>query len=75
MFLAASVFFAIKDAIKSARVERGITDPFELLSPATVERIRMACTDQFVETVSETIIMNSLQLAICYYFTLGSSSC
>ena len=50
--MAASVFFAIKEAVKSARAERGITGPFDFWSPATAERIRMACKDQFVEMVS-----------------------
>ena len=50
-FLAASVFFAIKEAIKSARAERGIIGPFDFWSPATAERIRMTCKDQFVEMV------------------------
>ena len=51
LFLASSVFFAIKEAVKSARAERGITGPFNFWSPATAERIRMACKDQFVEMV------------------------
>ena len=51
LFLASSVFFAIKEAIKSARAERGITGPFDFWSPATAERIRMICKDQFVEMV------------------------
>ena len=52
LFLAASVFFAIKEAVKSARSESGITGPFEFWSPASAERIRMACKDQFVDMVS-----------------------
>ena len=60
LFLAASIFFAIK----SARFERGITDPFEFWSPATVEKIRMACTDDFVEIVSETIGIHYNKLLI-----------
>lgn len=46
-FLASSVFFAIKEAIKAARTEVGLTDWFPLESPATPERIRMACFDDF----------------------------
>ncbi|XP_078350679.1 xanthine dehydrogenase/oxidase-like [Oculina patagonica] len=49
LFLAASVFFAIKDAITSARRESGIVGNFRLDSPATSERIRMACVDQFTK--------------------------
>ncbi len=52
LFLAASVFFAIKDAIVAARAENGLTGSFRLDSPATCERIRMACADRFTEQVS-----------------------
>ncbi|KAL7174122.1 hypothetical protein ACSBR2_033390 [Camellia fascicularis] len=46
-FLASSVFFAIKDAIIAARAEAGYDNWFPLDNPATPERIRMACTDEF----------------------------
>lgn len=49
LFLAASVFFAIKDAIAAARLEAGLSGPFRLDSPATAERIRIACVDRFTE--------------------------
>ncbi|XP_054797182.1 xanthine dehydrogenase 1-like isoform X2 [Prosopis cineraria] len=45
-FLASSVFFAIKDAIRAARAEIGYNDWFPLDNPATPERIRMACLDE-----------------------------
>ncbi|KAF3772975.1 Xanthine dehydrogenase 1 [Nymphaea thermarum] len=48
-FLASSVFFAIKDAIAAARLEAGYTDWFPLDNPATPERIRMACADDFTK--------------------------
>lgn len=41
LFLAASVFFAIRDAIRASRLDRDRSDWFELDSPATVERIKM----------------------------------
>ncbi|XP_078618398.1 xanthine dehydrogenase/oxidase-like [Branchiostoma floridae x Branchiostoma japonicum] len=47
LLLASSVFFAIKDAIYSARADAGYKGTFRLDSPATAERIRMACKDQF----------------------------
>ncbi|KAK4785485.1 hypothetical protein SAY86_002174 [Trapa natans] len=50
-FLASSVFFAIKDAIAAARAESGHTGWFPLDSPATPERIRMACLDEFTESL------------------------
>ncbi|XP_072044531.1 xanthine dehydrogenase/oxidase-like [Amphiura filiformis] len=46
--LANSVFFAIKDAIRSARADVGLTGPFRLDSPATGERVRLACADSLV---------------------------
>ncbi|KAL1546681.1 xylitol dehydrogenase [Salvia divinorum] len=48
-FLASAVFFAIKDAIIAARAEAGLIDWFPLDSPATPERIRMACVDEFTK--------------------------
>ncbi|ROL53594.1 Xanthine dehydrogenase/oxidase [Anabarilius grahami] len=49
LFLAASVFYAIKDAITAARTESGLTGPFRLDSPATPERMRNACQDKFTK--------------------------
>uniref|UniRef100_A0A8B9QN24 Xanthine dehydrogenase/oxidase n=1 Tax=Apteryx owenii TaxID=8824 RepID=A0A8B9QN24_APTOW len=49
LFLSASVFYAIKDAIYSARKDSGVTEPFRLDSPATPERIRNACVDIFTK--------------------------
>lgn len=53
LFLASSVFFAIKDAVESARAEIGIDGLFQFDSPATAERIRMACEDQLTRKVSK----------------------
>ncbi|KAG5266149.1 hypothetical protein AALO_G00250340 [Alosa alosa] len=49
LFLAASVFYAIKEAVAAARAESGLCGPFRLDSPATPERIRNACEDQFTK--------------------------
>lgn len=54
LFLASSVFFAIKDAISAARAQSGITGPFRLDSPASAERIRNACKDRFTKLVKKT---------------------
>ena len=51
LFLAASVFYAIKAAIRSARLESGISQDFQLDSPATAERIRLGCEDELVRLV------------------------
>ena len=58
--LAASVFFAIKYAIESARKDAGVTGPFNLESPATAERIRMACVDHLTAQVGNIPILKSL---------------
>ncbi|XP_023152952.1 xanthine dehydrogenase/oxidase [Amphiprion ocellaris] len=49
LFLAASVFYAIKDAVSAARSESGLSGPFRLDSPASAERIRNACSDWFTK--------------------------
>ncbi len=51
LFLAASVLFALRAAIAAARAESGVSGYFRLDSPATCERIRMACQDQFTQQV------------------------
>ncbi|CAF3626478.1 unnamed protein product [Rotaria socialis] len=45
--LASSVFFALKQACMAYRKQQGFSDYFTLQSPATVERLRMACSDEF----------------------------
>ncbi|XP_014677287.1 PREDICTED: xanthine dehydrogenase/oxidase-like, partial [Priapulus caudatus] len=47
LLLASSVFFAIKNAIASARMDAKLAGHFRLDSPATSERIRMSCVDEF----------------------------
>eukprot|EP00079_Xenopus_tropicalis_P035814 XP_017949585.1 PREDICTED: xanthine dehydrogenase/oxidase [Xenopus tropicalis] len=51
LFLSSSIFFAIKEAIMAARAESGITGAFRLDSPATPERIRNACVDDFTKLI------------------------
>ncbi len=43
LVLSASIYFAIKDAIKAFRKENGCSSVFRLDCPATVERVRNAC--------------------------------
>lgn len=52
LFLASSIFFAIKEAIKDARREENLDENFHLISPATSARIRMSCEDKFTSKVS-----------------------
>uniref|UniRef100_A0A1B0DLQ3 Aldehyde oxidase/xanthine dehydrogenase second molybdopterin binding domain-containing protein n=1 Tax=Phlebotomus papatasi TaxID=29031 RepID=A0A1B0DLQ3_PHLPP len=52
LFSAASVFFAIKEAIADARRHENLSPDFPLISPATSARIRMACQDRFTKKVS-----------------------
>jgi xanthine dehydrogenase/oxidase len=49
LFLGCVTFFAIRDAIQAARRDAGIFprhEPLDLVSPATPERIRLACGDR-----------------------------
>ncbi|XP_063822615.1 xanthine dehydrogenase-like isoform X2 [Ostrinia nubilalis] len=55
LFLAASVFFAIKEAIASSRLDAGVSEYFTLNLPATCERIRMACEDRITQQVKPSI--------------------
>lgn len=51
--LGAFHLFAIKDAIRSARQDNGLGGgPFDLISPATPERVRLACGDPILELAS-----------------------
>ena len=45
------LFFATKEAIAAARADAGLHGNFRLDNPATPERIRMACEDQFTQKV------------------------
>ncbi|XP_047530210.1 xanthine dehydrogenase-like [Vanessa atalanta] len=56
LFLAASVYYAIKEAIKAARSDAGFDMEFTLDVPATCARIRMACEDHITEQVKPTIM-------------------
>mmetsp|Transcript_2561 Transcript_2561/g.9741 ORF Transcript_2561/g.9741 Transcript_2561/m.9741 type:complete len:1382 (-) Transcript_2561:564-4709(-) len=47
LFLASSVFFAIKHAVQAYREQNNVKEYAMIDSPATAERIRMACTDNF----------------------------
>ena len=43
LVLASTVFFAIKQAIRASRIERGLNGLFRLECPATVQEVRTAC--------------------------------
>ncbi|CAF4000431.1 unnamed protein product [Rotaria sordida] len=51
ILLATSAFFALKQACMAYRQDQGFQDYFTLHSPATVERLRMACADEFTRRV------------------------
>ena len=58
LFLAASVFFAIQNAIRAAREDAGECRSFTMDSPATCERIRMACADHLTKQVWDNYSIN-----------------
>ncbi|XP_070199819.1 xanthine dehydrogenase/oxidase-like [Littorina saxatilis] len=50
LFLAASVLHAVHDAVTSARRDAGLQDIYVTLNtPATPDRIRLACSDRFTQ--------------------------
>ena len=51
MSFGVSVFQAIKAAIAAAREDGGVEGRFTLNSPATAEKIRLACSDQLMAQV------------------------
>ena len=52
LLLASSVFFAVRQAIKAARKDAGFEKKyFQLDSPLSAERIRMACEDHLTQKV------------------------
>lgn len=55
LFLASSVFFAIKEAVRSARKDAEAVGEFSFDSPATCENIRVSCSDKFTQQVCITI--------------------
>ncbi|CAF1261858.1 unnamed protein product [Rotaria sordida] len=51
ILLATSAFFALKQACQAYRKQQDLSDYFTLHSPATVERLRMVCADEFTRRV------------------------
>ncbi|KAK7104741.1 xanthine dehydrogenase/oxidase-like [Littorina saxatilis] len=54
ILLAASVMFAIREAVTSARVDADLDPHFRFDTPATPHRIRMACGDQFTKKLGDS---------------------
>ena len=56
LFLAASAFFAAKEAVRAARSHNPaatVKSYFQFDAPATAERLRMACEDELTDKVPE----------------------
>ncbi|KHJ77310.1 hypothetical protein OESDEN_23070 [Oesophagostomum dentatum] len=51
LFLGSCAFFAIREAIRSYRQERGLNGYFRFDAPATPEQIRLACEDDILRKV------------------------
>ena len=49
LYLGQAVFWAIHEAVRAARADSGINGYLQMTLPATVERIRLACRDQFTD--------------------------
>ncbi|PKY00437.1 xanthine dehydrogenase [Aspergillus campestris IBT 28561] len=48
LFLGATVLFALRDALRSAREDNGVVGPLVLDSPATAERLRLSVGDEIL---------------------------
>lgn len=46
--MGATVLFALREAVMSARNDNGVTEPLVLDSPATAERLRLAVGDEIL---------------------------
>ncbi|XP_017779111.1 PREDICTED: xanthine dehydrogenase-like [Nicrophorus vespilloides] len=53
LFLASSALFAIREAMKSARLGQYMPPYFRLHAPATAEKIRMLCDDHITERIKK----------------------
>lgn len=53
LFLASSIFFAIREAVKASREDMNTHGFFRLDAPATSARIRMACIDHLTKKVGD----------------------
>ncbi|KAF9895263.1 hypothetical protein FE257_000165 [Aspergillus nanangensis] len=49
LFLGSTVLFALRDALRSARLDNNVGGPLVLDSPATAERLRLAVGDELLE--------------------------
>ncbi|MBO0360822.1 molybdopterin-dependent oxidoreductase [Hymenobacter sp. BT186] len=49
LVLAATVFFAVKAAVRASRKQRGLNELFALEAPATVQEIQRACAVEFAQ--------------------------
>lgn len=49
LFLGATVLFALRDALLSARRDNGVVEPLVLDSPATAEKLRLAVGDDLLK--------------------------
>ncbi|KAL4892808.1 Molybdopterin-binding domain of aldehyde dehydrogenase-domain-containing protein [Aspergillus ambiguus] len=49
LFLGATVLFALRDALRSARQDNQVNGPLVLDSPATAERLRLSVGDMFLQ--------------------------
>eukprot|EP00049_Salpingoeca_infusionum_P018412 m.357132 g.357132 ORF g.357132 m.357132 type:complete len:1353 (+) comp17719_c0_seq1:77-4135(+) len=52
LFLGCAAYFAARDAVAAARKEFGASPEFQFDSPATCERIRLACEDDVLKKVT-----------------------
>ncbi len=49
LFLGATVLFALREAVKSARRDNGVVEPLVMDSPATAEKLRLLIGDEILK--------------------------
>lgn len=75
LFLASSVLFAIREAIKEARKDAGITPSFTLDAPATAGKIRIACQDHITAKVPTILFhFNITFISVCSLILAGRTT-
>lgn len=72
-FLGSSVFFAAKEAVRAARLDRlGEDRYFEMRMPGSSERIRMLCADDLAEKAASQVAGVDKKLSILEFQAQGS---
>lgn len=70
LFLGSSIYFALLNAIQSARCDYETPPLLNYDSPLTVEKIRLACSDPIVKKVEQIHPIQGKHQKLCWMFTI-----